>query len=290
MTFTTIFLGKLSYIKSTLKIKLPRQMRFAILDLLDSVAKPTRNSELIPPLKLRHIIGEDDFKSSIYARQLRVYCGLKPSEKVLDIGCGCGRLAVSLTGYLNARGQYEGLDIIKEFIDWLQANITPRYPNFRFLHTNVWNSSYNPKGKIIASKYKFPYGNEQFDVAYLGSVFTHMFPQDLENYLSEISRVLKPGGRCLISYFLLTSQTQNSIDQKLSKVDFKNTGKGYSIMDESVPENAIAYPEEYILNLYAKNELKVTRPIIRGEWSGISGTQNEGLQDIVIARKISHDK
>ena len=287
MNFTNLFLGKLSQIKSALRIRTPQSMRTLVLDLLDMSLKPKQSSELVPPLKLRHIIGEDDFTHSAYVRQLRVYCGLKPNEKILDAGCGCGRLAISLTSYLNAKGQYYGFDIIKDFIDWLQTRVTPRYPNFHFQHANVWNSSYNPSGKIKASEFKFPYLNESIDVAFLGSVFTHMLPQDLENYLSEISRVLKPGGRCLISYFLLTPQTQSRIDQKLSKMNFMNTGKGFSIIDKSVPESAVAYREEYILGLYEKNRIEVIDPILRGEWAGVPKSKNEGWQDIVIARKAS---
>lgn len=117
-----------------------------------------------------------------------------------------------------------------------------------------------------------------------------MLPQDLENYLSEITRVLKPEGRCLISYFLLTPQTQSSIDRKLSKMNFKDTGKGYSIIDEAVPENAVAYPEKYILDLYQKNHVEVTAPIIRGDWSGLATLPNGGLQDLVIGKKSSSKK
>ena len=287
MNFTNSFLSKLSHIKSALNIKLPQPLRSLVLDLLDLAEKPQKSSELIPPLKLRHIIGEDDFTHSLYVRQLRVYCGLKSHEKVLDAGCGCGKLAIYLVGYLNSKGRYEGFDIIKDFIDWLQTNVTPRYPNFRFQHANVWNSSYNPKGKIAASEFKLPYESESFDVAFLGSVFTHMLPQDLENYLSEISRVLKPGSRCLISYFLLTPHTQSRVDKKLSKMNFMDTGRGYSTIDKVVPENAVAYKEEYILGLYKKNRIEVIKPILRGEWSGIQNLQNEGWQDIVVAKKAS---
>ena len=41
------------------------------------------------------------------------------------------------------------------------------------------------------------------DVAFLTSVFTHMLPEDVEHYLDELARVLKPGGRTLITWFLL---------------------------------------------------------------------------------------
>jgi len=38
-----------------------------------------------------------------------------------------------------------------------------------------------------------------------------MFTPDMENYLKEISRVLKPGGRCFITYFLLNNESEKLI-------------------------------------------------------------------------------
>ena len=34
-----------------------------------------------------------------------------------------------------------------------------------------------------------------------------MLSADMENYLKQIARVLKPGGRCLITYFLLNPES-----------------------------------------------------------------------------------
>lgn len=36
----------------------------------------------------------------------------------------------------------------------------------------------------------------------LGSVFTHMQHRDVVRYAKEVARVLKPGGRCMVTYFL----------------------------------------------------------------------------------------
>ena len=41
---------------------------------------------------------------------------LKPYEAVLDVGCGCGRMSLPLTTYLNNKGRYYGFDIVKESI------------------------------------------------------------------------------------------------------------------------------------------------------------------------------
>lgn len=83
----------------------------------------------------------------------------------------------------------------------VSKNITPKYPNFNFQLADIYNKMYNPQGKYKASDYKFPYANETFDFVFLTSVFTHLLPQDMERYLSEIARVLKKNGRCFITFF-----------------------------------------------------------------------------------------
>ncbi len=55
----------------------------------------------------------------------------------------------------------------------------------------------------------------------LTSVFTHMLPQDMDNYLSEVARVLKPDGRCLITYFLLNPESLALIDAEESSFNFQ---------------------------------------------------------------------
>lgn len=98
-------------------------------------------------------------------------------------------MAAPLAAYLSKEGSYEGLDIVVQAVRWCSENITPRYPNFRFVHADIYNKSYNPEGKITAHQYAFPYGEASFDFVFLTSVFTHMLPADVENYLHQVSRV-----------------------------------------------------------------------------------------------------
>lgn len=139
----------------------------------------------------------------------------------LHAGCGIGRMAVPLTGYLSAEGSYEGFDIVPEGVRWCQENITPKYPNFRFQIADVHNDRYHPEGSQKASEYRFPYADGSFDFVFLTSVFTHMLPQDMENYLSEISRILRSGGRCLITFFLLNAESLKLIEMGASDLDFQ---------------------------------------------------------------------
>ena len=173
---------------------------------LEDQSKTSQIDKILPPKELAAFIGHSDFEvgGKDFVRELIEFGKLKPNETILDVGCGIGRAAIPLTEYLT-NGIYEGFDIAEFCINWCQSKITSKYPNFKFKWANIFNSIYNYKGKEKADKYKFPYNDNTFDFVFLNSVFTHMLSKDVENYLSEISRVLKKDGRCFISYFLLDS-------------------------------------------------------------------------------------
>ena len=124
---------------------------------------------------------------------------MTPSDRVLDVGCGAGRLAGPLTGYLDPSGSYEGFDSSAERIEWCNENIAPHHPGFRFPSRDVHNGQYNPEPRRRRASTPSRYGDGEFDVVVLTSVFTHMLPDDVAHYLDEIARVLKPGGRALIT-------------------------------------------------------------------------------------------
>ncbi|CCK59571.1 Putative methyltransferase [Mycobacterium canettii CIPT 140070010] len=202
---------------------------------------------------------------------------------MLDVGCGSGRMALPLTGYLNSEGRYAGFDISRKAIAWCQEHITSAHPNFRFEVSDIYNSLYNPKGKHRSLDFRFPYPDASFDVVFLTSVFTHMFPPDVEHYLDEIARVLKPGGRCLCTYFLLNDESLALIAAGKSVHNFQHEGPGYRTIHKKRPEEAIGLPESFVRDVYGKFGLDVQEPLHYGSWSGRE--QHLSFQDIVIATK-----
>lgn len=252
--------------------------------------KSTVDKSLIPPFYIRSIVGNvvnPDYYLSIgeqFFNYFKYLCGLKRGENVLDIGCGCGRTAIHLTGYLDPGAKYEGFDIVPALIEWCTANISAKYPNFHFQVNDIFNENYNQKGRYKASEYRFPYADATFDFIFLLSVFTHMLPPDMENYFSEISRVLKKGKKCLITYFLLNAESLFHIESNLSTMAFNNIYENYRSVSNTVQENAIAYSEDYILSLYDKYGFKIVKPVYHGSWCGRANYLS--YQDIIIAVKI----
>jgi len=238
---------------------------------------------LLPPGSL-HSVGSPDFLAvgEEFFRYFVDRCGLEPHHRVLDVGCGTGRMARPLTRYLK-KGSYEGMDIVAPSIKWCQETYTPRYPNFHFHFADIYNKAYNPSGKYKSSEYRIPFESLSFDFVFLTSVFTHMLPHDVENYLSEVARVLKSNGRCLITYFLLNQDSWKLIDEGVSYHNFGYELAGCRIDDEDTPEAAVGYDERAIRNLYGKYRLNISEPILYGKWC----KRQDGLswQDMIIAIK-----
>jgi SAM-dependent methyltransferase len=104
---------------------------------------------------------------------------ISSSMRVLDFGCGSGRVIRHLHRMTGAR--FYGSDYNPQLITWCQQNL-------RFGQFDV-----NGVAPPLA------YENEQFDLVYALSVFTH-FPENLQAaWMSELSRVLKPGGHLLMT-------------------------------------------------------------------------------------------
>lgn len=209
--------------------------------------------------------------------------GLEPTDAVLEPGCGTGRMAAALTEFLSPEASYDGFDVMAEAVDWCLANITPENPNFRFRHVDVRNPAYNPRGTVDPREFSFPYPDHEFDFVFLTSVFTHMLPGDLRRYVTEIRRVLRPGGRCLMTFFLLNDHARRAIREGRAERRFEHQGDGYRYDIEDVQEGAVAYPDDGVLSILREAGFELRVPIEYGRWAGRPG-QAFG-QDIVVVHR-----
>ncbi len=134
-----------------------------------------------------------------------------------------------------------------------------------------------------ASELVFPYDSDTFDFVFLSSVFTHMMPKDVENYIAEINRVLKSGKKCFATFFVLDEISENSMNASGVKQFPYNMGD-YSLMDKSVKEANIAFKKEYIMKVIESNNFEITK-FVRGNWSGTEADIFDQHQDIIIFKK-----
>jgi ubiquinone/menaquinone biosynthesis C-methylase UbiE len=207
---------------------------------------------------------------------------LKPTERVLDVGCGIGRMAYAMTGYLNYLGSYEGFDVVEKLIEWPTRNITNLYPNFKFRNIDLYNKWYNPKGKISIDSFPFPYENESIDFVILCSVFTHMIPNSVTHYLKEIYRVLEKNGRCLCTAFLINEESKRLIEQGKSSIEFVHSYQEHFVKNVHIPEETIGYEESALISMMKQNNFEIKR-IEYGSWPGRKHYLS--YQDVFILKK-----
>ena len=133
-----------------------------------------------PPLHLRRHVGPlRTFEASgaEFMGYLRLLIGLRSDESILDVGSGCGLMALFLKDDLDEAGSYTGVDIHRSSVSWCKRNLSSERPNFAFDHIDVKSLAYNPRGAHDAKSFAFPFEACSFDVVLLKSVFTHMHPE-----------------------------------------------------------------------------------------------------------------
>ena len=286
-----MWLLRQAWFHSVLLPALPRQLRWILrkmylapVDLADRLLG--RHQPGLPPKADIFTGGVVDFAASgkRTLETIRSVAGVNPSSRILDVGCGVGRLAIAMPDFLDANGGYEGFDIVPEGIEWCKQHIVGPHDNINFTLADVYNKEYNPKGSRQPADYQFPYEDEAFDVAVLLSVFTHMLPIDVDRYVGEISRVLKKDGRMCASYYIITPESLQLMNAGRGFMFFKHNLGSHWIHSNKVPELGIAYDESYLRGIYSKHGLSDPPDIYFGRWCG----RPTGLdaQDVVVATKL----
>ena len=103
----------------------------------------------------------------------------RAASRVLDFGCGCGRLARHAPAHTSA--EIHGVDYNADLVAWCAESLPGTYT----------------KNKL-RPPLDFP--DDHFDVVYLLSVFTHLRIATQIDWLKELNRVIAPGGFCLVTF------------------------------------------------------------------------------------------
>jgi SAM-dependent methyltransferase len=229
------------------------------------------------------VMGTPSFRDvgTTFLRYFIEFGDLEPEHAVLDIGCGGGRMAASLLYYLDS-GSYRGFDVHENSIDWCREVIAPRHPRFDFEFVDLDNPIYNRSDRSAAD-FVFPYAENTFDFAIATSVFTHMFGEEVVNYLRQTFRVLRPGGGFFCTAFLLTPSSMAEMTRNASAVKFVAEHQGSLINDPERPAGAVAHFAENFLALAGMTGF-IPERFLAGQWPGSGAGVTK--QDILVLRKV----
>jgi demethylmenaquinone methyltransferase / 2-methoxy-6-polyprenyl-1,4-benzoquinol methylase len=103
--------------------------------------------------------------------------GLRVGDRVLDVATGTGDLAIELAGRVGGGGEVVGSDFSEKMLE--RARV--KAPGLRF---------------EVGDALQLPYEDDEFDAATVG--FGARNFADLQRGLSEMARVVRPGGRVVV--------------------------------------------------------------------------------------------
>ncbi len=166
---------------------------------------------------------------------LRALGLIRPGARILDVGCGCGRLPRVLLDDPIAR--YDGFDRHPGMIDWCDLHFTPVADRFRFHYFDLrsaYESLDGASGTFGVREFRFPFASRSFDTIVASSVFTHLPLEEIEAYLERIAGWLSPGGEALVSVFHETGPPRwDGLGFYLSPEDFARAAAAVGLSVEN---------------------------------------------------------
>ena len=141
-------------------------------------------------------------------------CPIGPGDRVLDVGCGLGHEAIRLGNRVGQSGSVEGVDIAEAFITESRRRALDENCEVKFK---------------IGSVLELPFPDSVFDVCRAERVLIHL--EDPGSALSEMVRVVRPGGRITAFDFDMGAYVIDSDDQpmtrRIEKVVIEHWPNGY---------------------------------------------------------------
>ena len=230
-----------------------------------------------PPAHLLAGVGWGDFWENGFhlAELIEQATPLRPDERIVDAGCGLGRVTWPLSHLLGEQGTYDGIDTVPEYLEWCRNGLWLDPDRFRFHLADIYSSFYNPAGTTKPEEFRFPFADGTFTLA------THLSAAATVNYLYELARVLAPGGRLFASFFVLDDESREALATGPTAPEFKTPFEHGLLSDPDNPDFAIAFDATWLHQAFLLAGFEIGA-YAQGLWRRTPGPTH---QDVVVARR-----
>lgn len=220
------------------------------------------------------------------------YILINENSRILDFGCGVGRVLLSVLKHYPTVSKIKGFDIMPQVIEFCKAEIAAAFSNTSFELIGGSNDHYDEfinaadstmaiNNDVVLHRY-----SRQFNSAYAFSVFTHVETSDFRALLTLIVELLEPGGEFLFTAFLLTPYSRRAIEQRQCLFLFENDA--YETDGQVFTGNAsdrlgfIAFDLALVEQMVFEAGMVVTH-VEHGAWTGAGFSSS--LQDVIVCRR-----
>ena len=166
-----------------------------VIEPLHSEARWQKQGEPVEPISVEWLLAEEHHR--IYGRpwilgrfymDFLVAHGLAPNDRVLDLGCGAGRVGIWLIPYLE-RGRYFG-------IDWHLKSLAA----FARYEAKLHDLAHKAPRLMLSANFEVDRFGETFDVALDFYVTRHLTLEQTEAAYRKVRAVLRTGGRFFLPH------------------------------------------------------------------------------------------
>ena len=123
---------------------------------------------------------------TVYAGSFIQAAGLRPEDRVMEVGSGLGRILTASQRRVGAIQPYFGIDLSYQMVRRARRGLEPRRPPLHFL---------------VASALQMPFRGQCFDVVLLSHVAKYLTDPQLRQVLAQVRELLRPGGRIVLWEF-----------------------------------------------------------------------------------------
>jgi 2-polyprenyl-3-methyl-5-hydroxy-6-metoxy-1,4-benzoquinol methylase len=216
------------------------------------------------------------------------------SLRIIDFGCGHGKLAPVSVFFTHPEGEYLGIDIQESYINYCRRKYS-QLPRVRFHVSRDYNPFYPQQQSAVAENKS--YGNDwnvppdSIDVVMALSVFTHLQEADALGYINKIHTIIKPNGLAILTCHVVKEPRKqpgfifsyNPFLVSLFKFTTPlPTSYNWFTCNPVLPESGIAMNMAG-LNSLIQGKFKIEL-ILRGSTTGGS---DPFPQDVVVLRKLA---
>ncbi len=169
--------------------------------------------------------GQDEKLVSAAQFSLLARYGITNQDSVLELGCGTGRLLISLGDFLRANGSYLGIDLIDQLVDFTSNRISEMKLDMQRFRVNRMQN-------------EMDYPDAKFDFICAFSVYTHMEPEDIYNSMKALANCSKPTTTLFVTFLgietvfgstYFRAEAELEINARYSRVRNVAISKSYAV-------------------------------------------------------------
>jgi SAM-dependent methyltransferase len=252
----------------------------------ESIAPPLLGDLIFNPSDNRPLGGLNYYSSTFnesgqaLVNFLITLCNLSSGKRILDIGCGTGRLISPLINIINP-ALYHGLEINSRYLNICRE----KHKTCKFTHLDLKHDEYNPSGTIDPYEFEYPYPDRSFDVICAFGVYNHNRTKAIMQSLRSVSRLLKPKAIFICTILLLNQNSMTLINNGKTNKPFvlkHKSDDGWAQFDHR-PLLNIATSEMAVRRVCIQSRMMLSEPIRYGHW--ISHPHALNTHDVLVAVK-----